>query len=493
MLIQPQSIFTIYAGVGVTSDRKHTILFNSLSEQASYYAGKTIKQYTDFSYVRDSSQVRVPANAEDIKLANYCSFQNVGFGNKIFYAFIVAVDYLNNGVASLTIEIDHIQTWITEMQIGYCFVEREHVANDAVGSNTVPEPIPHGENVVLSSWDYTFTNWEVILHSIPNSLATTIGGSEGSIIRNQYTGGKFYRCGLDAGYINSVIDDEIRSGRSIVSIYMCPSQFLDITTDFVAVPQNIINPPTSYNFGSGVEESYTPVNNKCFTYPYTFLRVTNNQGAYSDYRYEFNPLLFHIQSAYVNGVACALRCSYMGDKTGKYRSLALSGFPQCSWSENGLMDYLGSGLIKDALGGLVASATGGSAGTVAAGLNIGTGLAGAAFGAEQYKGNGSSGNVDAENGNLGFTFFQMGMTVEYAKIVDKYFTRFGYEVDEYKVPALNSRTSFNYVKTREAAVFGNIPYEANKAICDCLNSGITFWHSGNVRNYSVDNSIVSGV
>ena len=88
-------------------------------------------------------------------------------------------------------------------------------------------------------------------------------------------------------------------------------------------------------------------------------------------------------------------------------------------------------------------------------------------------------------------FYTMGIRAEMARVVDDYFTRFGYKVLRYKVPETKSRTSFNYVQTQDAYITGSIPNEALVQIANAFNSGITLWHTTDVGNYTLDNSIVS--
>lgn len=83
----------------------------------------------------------------------------------------------------------------------------------------------------------------------------------------------------------------------------------------------------------------------------------------------------------------------------------------------------------------------------------------------------------------------MTIKPEYARVIDNYFSRFGYEVDRYKVPNTTGRATFNYVKTVDANVGGDIPDECMVMIENMLNSGVTFWHTNNMLVYS-NNPIV---
>lgn len=60
--------------------------------------------------------------------------------------------------------------------------------------------------------------------------------------------------------------------------------------------------------------------------------------------------------------------------------------------------------------------------------------------------------------------------------VDKYFDRFGYTINEIKVPQWNSRPLFNYIKTSGSNIAGTIPSDSKAEINNLLNNGITVWH-----------------
>lgn len=53
----------------------------------------------------------------------------------------------------------------------------------------------------------------------------------------------------------------------------------------------------------------------------------------------------------------------------------------------------------------------------------------------------------------------------------------GYEVDELKLPNIDNRSNWNYVKTQGANITGaNIPADDLENIKNMFNNGITFWH-----------------
>lgn len=82
------------------------------------------------------------------------------------------------------------------------------------------------------------------------------------------------------------------------------------------------------------------------------------------------------------------------------------------------------------------------------------------------------------------------LRAEVAEQIDDYFSMYGYNVSVMKHPNFIGRKNWNYVKTIGANVQGKIPVTVKSAINQLLNRGVTFWHTDDVGNYSLNNSIV---
>lgn len=96
---------------------------------------------------------------------------------------------------------------------------------------------------------------------------------------------------------------------------------------------------------------------------------------------------------------------------------------------------------------------------------------------------------------MGFTFYDMGVSGEMAKVIDQYFTMYGYKVNRLGFPNLGrtKRPEFQYVKMAyvilKGTSSGDLPAEAEKALKQIFVNGITYWTwAANVGNYSLDNS-----
>ena len=90
----------------------------------------------------------------------------------------------------------------------------------------------------------------------------------------------------------------------------------------------------------------------------------------------------------------------------------------------------------------------------------------------------------------GFLFYRRTIRAEYARIIDQYFSRFGYAQHKIDTPNIRARNRWTYVKTVDCNVHGNLPSEAISQIQNIFDSGITWWaDTENVGNYSLDNGI----
>jgi hypothetical protein len=76
-----------------------------------------------------------------------------------------------------------------------------------------------------------------------------------------------------------------------------------------------------------------------------------------------------------------------------------------------------------------------------------------------------------------------------AKSIDDYFSMFGYQTNKVKVPNINSRPLWNYVKTNGFTMCGELSTNDISLISSIFDSGITFWKNGDyVGMYQIDNT-----
>lgn len=101
-------------------------------------------------------------------------------------------------------------------------------------------------------------------------------------------------------------------------------------------------------------------------------------------------------------------------------------------------------------------------------------------------------NTMFDTGWKNMHFYVMIKTVreEYVEQITNYFKMFGYKVNKLEIPNTKSRESYNYIKTIDANIIGNIPANDLSAIKGIFDKGVTIWHSDNVGDYSLTNDEV---
>ena len=135
------------------SDNKNQISFNSREEQFSYFNGLAVRRFSDFTYQRKDSIIRVPINAEVLfnDGVNYVMYDNKNFSSRWIYAYITEIEYINANVSHIHIKTDVFQTWFLDCEILPSFVVRETVINDELFKHTLPENLPTGEQITVAT------------------------------------------------------------------------------------------------------------------------------------------------------------------------------------------------------------------------------------------------------------------------------------------------------------------------------------------------------
>ena len=98
-------------------------------------------------------------------------------------------------------------------------------------------------------------------------------------------------------------------------------------------------------------------------------------------------------------------------------------------------------------------------------------------------------NTMFDSGWKNMHYYIMIKTVrdEYATQLTNYFKMFGYKVNKLEIPNTKSRQYYNYIKTVDANIIGNIPSNDLNTIKGIFDKGVTIWHTSNVGDYSVNN------
>lgn len=551
MKVFPDGKLYIISGCPCDPDYEHTLYWPNKEGQHAYFLTKAKYRVDNMSYQRAKrGRVRVQYKVEDLYDCNYIAFQNSSFGNKWFYAFIDDVTYVNNITSEISYTIDVIQTWITEMDLQQCFVEREHSETDAIGDNIIPENIDPGTMILESTnWQriIPFTGYKIVVAQASNPDGEPVDGGFYGSIYNQVE----YRVFNSSE--TAAVKDLIRSlnvlgnKSAITSVFMCPDT-LEIPKS--NAPDHFIDKEYKLSGRHRLTRSdgSATKNGKTSTYPYTYMEITNSLGNTNSYAYEFftnpeepvvtvTPCFSDKLSLYLspNGYKMNNKSALKFDE-----GLSYDAFPECMWANDLLAARLVNAGMSAAMGALTGAMTGGWIGAaVGGGVGLIQGMAsgGSAnvsnipfedmqpLGAREDIGKRASradeivtraNNIEAQTAaaivgtpikplspnitpssgyalfnstGWGFFYAQVKPTSQMIDRIDDYFSRYGYKTNRIKVPNYSSRPHWNYIQTIGCKVGGSIPASDEKQICSIFNSGVTFWkHPEEVGNYSLDNS-----
>lgn len=519
MYIQPTTNIRVLHNVPLDTTYDHTIYFSNSSDQYSYFVGLQKYNLTNYTYQRVKKGVaRVGIKADDLYDCNYMMFQNTSYGNKWFYAFITSVEFVNNECSEISFELDVMQTWFFDCKPDYCFVEREHTLTDVVGEHIEPETVATGE--------YIFNSYSQIARMtdmcVCIAIVDTANATDGTLYDGIYGSAQLWVYdSTDVQGINGKVNEYVQKPDAIIGMYMLPKIFIGnsipsthrLTYGASAVKTTVTLAGVSTN---DTLDGYKPKNKKLYTYPYNFYHVDNASGSELTLRYEFfehSTPVVEISGTVTQPVVAILRpCSYKGttgySELGGYttlntESLQLNNYPMCSWNVDAYQAWVAQNSIPIALNTISSVGQMGIAGAYSTNPTgvIGSGIIGqvsglmsqfyqASIAADISKGNLNNGGGNVANHKQQFYGGRCSVTKEYAKMIDDYFTMFGYAVHRVKIPNRNSRPHWNYVKTIGATVTGSVPSDDMRKICSIYDNGITFWKKGSeVGQYQLDNTV----
>lgn len=574
-MIVPNSDVYILKNVPLEPSFDHTIWFDSPEQQATAFTTYALAFYFDkVSYQRyPRPYITLDKTADELFDCNYMMFRNTAYGTKWFYAFITQVEYISNTTSRIYYSIDPMQTYLFDVNVGQCFVEREHAMTDAIGDNLNPESFELGEYVydndyfpnIFAKSNYLIcilATWKAVYEDNKWVIKDATTGGVGGVDSGIYTGLTKNLCEYDldnpkacAEKANAIIEAATKANKAdgIVSITMYPKFFMNwsITGDLATglVPDTVDSIPAF----TGTFDGYKPKNNKLYTAPFCGVYVDNLQGNAANYAYEYftnRKPTFNIVGAVNGNLECAsIPINYKGLPTNFQESLLMGGFPQCAWNVDTFKAWIAQNKYAIAAGvantaidtvkqvalaatgvgmagevaGMSAAMTGaGSAQTIQAvgqyanayqnmqnvsyntqgdilnkTINLVAQVKTASTQPNHARGQQSS-SVFCAMGYQGFHYMPYRIQGQFARIIDDFFSMYGYKTNRLKVPNRNGRKAWNYVKTCGCTLTGSAPADVTAALVQIYDRGITFWRctdlsAGNpftrVGNYSLDNSL----
>lgn len=518
----PMAQIHICENVYLDNNYVNTIHFDSSAAQLAYFAGKVVKTFSAYSYLRKSWPLKVQATMGQANGWTYLYFKNSD-NSKIYYYFITQIEYVNDTTVELTLELDVMQTYYFDMNLKRCFIERQHTPDDYIGAHNVEEGLECGELDCYYATGLSYNELCIIIQSTFDPGQTT--GKDNIVdSRSQMYDGVWSGMGLyavstdDVSHLSTAFSNFSTWAciDGIQSMWMYPKAF--VTTKDNWASGTLFHPVSSFTEQNmelpnaftldDIFQGYKPRNKKLYSYPYTLLQVSNSAGNSATFRFErFNSsdAIGKPEFRYYGALApdASLKCvprNYNGLVNNYEEGITAAGYPTCAWDADGYKIWLaqnqngqnvamaGAGLgIIGGVGGAVASAFTG--GDISAGINsaINSGMQIANILAQrkdmqvqppQARG-AYSASVNVSAGYPNFCFYYKGLTREYAEIVDSYFDMYGYKISKYGIPNRKARQNYTYIKTIGCVVGGNLCHEDKQRIAAIFDHGVTFWTDGN--------------
>lgn len=527
------------------NDYKNQLTFSSASAQSTYFTSKIFKTLDNYTYIKHDNIIKVGFPIDEIIGCNYLFYRNEGFSNKWYYCFITNMEYVNENCTSITFETDVWQTYQFDLTYKRCFVEREHVNDDTIGLHTIPENLETGDFIANSVVEIgnNQMNVKYIAMAYTGNPETLFPTNTAKEYTGLYSGFNYMILGspqdadtMIQGFANNGMLEKITclftipTGliRSSVHWYNGPgatgSDVIEVGglyPMFALIPQDPVGShneitmlsSTNVNINTTIN-GYTPKNKKLFTGDYNYLYISNNTG--NDIKINYEDFINNQPAFKISGsisVGCATKLIPLNykklDTTGtgmdnslftygingsKYPTLAWVGDAYTNWLTQNAIN-LGTSFVNSGMSVLGSAFTGNPLYAFGGLLDITNKLGQLRqhqLVSDTGQGSLNNGDLTFSSKKMNFTIYRMSIKQEYAQIIDKYFDMFGYKVNNVKIPNITGRTNWNFVKTIDCNIEGDIPQQYLQLLRQMFNNGVTLWHNANTMyDYSQSNNIVS--
>lgn len=522
--IQPNSRIEFFDDIGISQDYNDTLYFPTVTAKDTYFSNIDRLAHVDRCYyARDNrGYVRVELPMNTLIHSQYMRFKNTSYENKWWYAFVTNVIYINDNTTEVQFELDPIMTWMGEFTISPCFVERQHSEVDYIGSNVVPESINISEPVIRTrTVSSVCGNYGIVIFMSHKNCQWIDQGENWALYRPQMVGGVYN--GVDMIYCGSPAVVEYTIGvittenwiDDIIGIKMLPMNFKPLSSSVGSIITQTISRTKPYSDISG----YSNVRNKkLFTYPYNYVSISNSEGQSNIYKYELFGQVPPNQNNYPNYNFSAKGAwnmdmevilapdNYNGNLgSPTYEDqLAMHDFPSCAWNVDtykAMMAQKESSLPTRLLASSMSTYAASQLRPITTRHAMSIQATNAASDISDLLANailppnmptivrGSQGsNMLIGVGQKDFIVTEYNINAYDAKIVDDYFTMFGYADRTVHVPNMNARQRFTYVKTIGCKINCRCPASDADFIENLFNRGIRFWKNHTqIGNYTDDN------
>lgn len=535
--ILPNTSLYLCRGINLDTKYENTIYFESLEEQQNYFTSKVYKTIEHISYVRrDTNRLRITATPETLLQANYMFYKNTNYSAKYIYAFITDVIYINDNCCEIVFSIDVLQSFMFDYIPLNCLVDRCHVTNDNIGANITAENFTTDQTVFNSYEklndivDKPLDELYIVLQKTPDNVTEE---NIGSVVGRRFQGGetRAYRLNSSSAVkqLKKILKDT--ADEKIIALYMAPLAAFRSFINLQGVPnENLLVDVYSLNADTSIInifaldqlnnndllDGYLPKNKKLYTYPYTRYSIIAPNGNKISYAYENftnNQVKIQLRGGYAQPISLELQPDgYLGtpahnniiSTTGQpgniEMGISIDFYPLCSWNRDTYQAWLNSNSITQA----ITSALGMAAfrmisipnnpGITAAtsGLSLATELTTNAINKQTQNdktfGNTSGGSNMYLCGDYMFFAGRETYKAPTLKIIDDFFSLYGYKQNYIMKPQRKARERWTYVKTVNFCCSSNINTSFLDEIKNIWNNGVRWWVNGDeIGHYELSN------
>lgn len=349
--------------------------------------------------------------------------------------------------------------------------------------------------------------WLVSFNYLQGALHTINSKGFGNAIITIFTVPAFALIGFNGWTLNDLLDG--------VSWWF--------VQDFKASPitKTLVSTPSQL-------DGYSPRNQKLRSYPYVYLGFNPSNGSSKIYRYENfengTPIFKMFSEINQNPTICFIPQNYRGATNNSMSDMStMQGYPTLGWFNDVYNTWLaqnseiislnmkqeqfnyeisayreGVNLGSQIIGSGFAGATNdikGAGNALLGTANSALNLASLDVNHEIYikqqmaqiekqqllpntaqmgSSNATLLGYDLMDNNI---FTRYTIKKQFAEKIDKFFDMYGYLTNNVKIPNLNNRPNWNYIKTIGINILGDIPQDDLQVIKNMFNNGLTLWHN----------------
>lgn len=319
----------------VPTSVNHQVLFDNRQQQETYFKNHIVQVITDCYYTDRYSSMKIEGYSEDVNF-NYIAFYN---GNRTYYAFVDSFRRIADNTTEIYFSIDVIQTYLFDVTFRQCFIERAMPDSDNIGDNTQLEDFALGDMITCKRSGTTALQPKFK----PSYILARVSQSSGySMFGDVFSGLTFiYYDHNHAGDLKAKINEMVSQGKGdeIAYIFCFPDYFKS-----QAFPngseigiEELISFVEHYKIDNSIMfEGYEPYNNKLYTYPFSFITISNNTGSNIILKRELledkNVLDYKLECLISPNVSVHLTpLNYSGRSVSYDDSIAMNDYPLCSW------------------------------------------------------------------------------------------------------------------------------------------------------------------